>query len=175
MSVAAITGPAAIYREEQLFGWWVYALLAAMMTFGGLGFAWTRPLDPALPRHAWSLDLPLGVLVGVTLPSVLVVGVLRMTTEVRPGEVLVWFGWIPSYRRAVALAGVQRVEVVRYRPLTDCGGWGVRRGRDGERVLNARGNQGVRLHFADGSCLLIGSQRPEPLATAIQSAMGSSC
>ena len=64
-----------------------------------------------------------------------------------------------------------RLEVVSYRPLADYGGWGIRSGRDGERVLNARGNRGVRLDLADGSRLLIGSQRPEALALALERAL----
>ena len=83
-----------------------------------------------------------------------------MTTEVTPTDVRVWFGWVPTYRRFVAVGAVQRIEVVSYRPLLDYGGWGIRTGRDGERVLNARGNRGVRLDLADGTRLLIGSQRP---------------
>jgi hypothetical protein len=100
-----------------------------------------------------------------------VIGVLRMTTEVTPTDLRVWFGWVPTYRRFVAIGTIQRIEVVSYRPLIDYGGWGIRSGRDGERVLNARGNRGVRLELTDGSRLLIGSQRPEVLALAIERAL----
>ena len=58
-----------------------------------------------------------------------------------------------------------------YRPVLDYGGWGIRRGRDGERVLNARGDRGVRLHHFDGSKILIGSQRAEELALAVEGAL----
>src|SRR5262249_58159993 len=77
-------------------------------------------------------------------------------------------GWARPSRRSVALGAIQRIEVVSYRPLRDYGGWGIRTGRDGERVLNARGNRGVLLDLGDGTPLLIGSQRPEALAIAIQ-------
>ena len=115
--------------------------------------------------------LGLGIAVGFGLPLLLVVGVLRMTTEVTPTDVRVWFGWVPTYRRVVPIAAIRRVEVVSYRPIPDYGGWGIRPGRDGERVLNARGNRGVRLDLTDGSRLLIGSQRPEELALAIEGAL----
>ena len=93
-----------------------------------------------------------------------------MTTEVTPTEVRVWFGWVPIYRRAVPITNIHAIEVVQYRPIVDYGGWGIRAGRDGERVLNARGNRGVRLELADGTRLLIGSQRPEELAETIERA-----
>ena len=172
--MAAITPPAAIYREEQAFGWWVYALLAvvgvALVAVGWVGAHHARG-DVAPPATAWPMEVPLGLAVGLTLPAFLVVGMLRMITEVTPAELRVWFGWLPTYRRAVPIAAIKRLEVVRYRPILDYGGWGVRAGRDGECALHARGNRGVRLHLTDGSRLLIGSQRPEELAAALTRAM----
>ncbi len=56
-------------------------------------------------------------------------------------------------------------------PIADYGFWGIRSGRDDTRALIARGNRGVRLELADGSFLLIGSQRSEALARAIEHAM----
>jgi hypothetical protein len=102
---------------------------------------------------------------------VLIVGFLRMTTEVTATHGRVWFGWVPTYRRVFAIADVQRLEVISYRPIADYGGWGIRWGRDGERVLSARGDRGVRLDLADGTRLLIGSQRPEVLASALERAL----
>ena len=94
-----------------------------------------------------------------------------MTTEVTPTEVRVWFGWVPTYRRVVSIGRHPALSTSSsYRPIADYGGWGIRAGRDGERVLNARGNRGVRLELADGTRLLIGSQRPEELAETIERA-----
>lgn len=163
--------PVAVYREEQNFSWWVYVLLALMAAVGAGFLAWHgRPPDPRPVGAGWSGQVPLAVAIGLVVPSVLVVGVLRMTTLVMPTECRVWFGWVPTYQHAVPLAAIRRIEVVRYRPIAECGGWGIRRGPEGERVLNARGDQGVRLWLEDGSRLLIGSQRPEELARALEQA-----
>ncbi len=171
LSVVAIHPPSAVFREEQRFGWWVYSALAVIV-----GLVWfmllapgpvgpMRPMRPMLPFPEWfATAFVLSVLLFVA-------GVLRMTTLVTPAEVRVWFGWIPTRRRSIAIGAIARVEVVRYRPIADCGGWGIRSGPDGERVLNARGDRGVRLHFADGSRILIGSQRPEELALAVEGAL----
>lgn len=171
MSVAALRPPAVIYREEQFFDWWVYVLMALMAGFAAVSMAWWlgRAPDPAPAAAGWGLELPLGAAVGL-LPLILVVFVLRMTTEVTPDELRVWFGWLPSYRRAVPVGSIVRVETVEFRPLLDHGGWGVRIARDGDRVLTARGNRGVRVHLADGTRLLIGSQTPERLARSIEQA-----
>ena len=90
-----------------------------------------------------------------------------MTTEATEDVLTVWYGWLPIYRRSVVIADLQSCKVVEYRPIADHCGWGVRSGRDGERVLTARGDRGVRLVFPDGGKLLIGSQRPEELAQVL--------
>ncbi len=170
MSVAAIRPAAVVYREEQNFDWRVYALVAVGEAVAWLGLYWCFPTARGgAPVDHWGV--PFLAVVGLLLFAVLIVGLLRMTTEVTPTDVRVWFGWIPIYRRVVAVGSIQRLEVVSYRPIADYGGWGIRSGRDGERVLNARGNRGVRLDLADGSRLLIGSQRPEAVAVALERAM----
>jgi hypothetical protein len=164
---------ATVFHEEQYFDWRVYTLIAGLELLAGYCLVWlTRHWGPvaALLTHRWSLEFNLGLLICLALPLVLAVGLLQMTTEVTPTEVRVWFGWVPIYRRVVSITGIQRYHVVRYRPILDYGGWGIRAGRDGERVLNARGDRGVRLELADGSKLLIGSQRPEELAETIERA-----
>jgi hypothetical protein len=161
-SVATLQPATAVFREEQYFDWRVYALIASVEVLTGLGLFHGR---------AWSLDFVLGIVVGLGLVMLLVVFLLYMTTEVTPTDVRVWFGWVPTYRRFVPIADVRRVEVVTFRPIAEYGFWGIRSGRDGTRALIARGNRGVRLELVDGSFLLIGSQRSEALARAIEHAM----
>ncbi|MFO0910074.1 MAG: hypothetical protein U0794_17310 [Isosphaeraceae bacterium] len=173
MAVATIQPPAVVYREEQNFDWRVYALVLLAQVAVTLGLYWLyqHGYDPGLEHGLSGLAVSLLALVGLASPALLVVGLLRMTTEVTPTTIRIWFGWVPTYRRFVVIASVQKIEVVSYRPLADYGGWGIRSGRDGERVLNARGNRGVRLDLGDGTRLLIGSQKPELLAVAIERAL----
>ena len=161
-SVATLQPATAVFREEQYFDWRVYALIASLEVLTGLGL---------LHRNAWSFEFVLGIVVGLGLVMVLVIFLLYMTTEVTPTDVRVWFGWVPTYRRIVPIIDVRGVEVVTFRPIADYGFWGIRAGRDGTRALIARGNRGVRLELADGSVLLIGSQRPEALARALEGAL----
>ena len=171
LTVAAIQPPAAIFREEQRFGWWTYIILALMMlgawsVYLGRGHGFPHPI---VLEHNRTVSA--GIALGLTLPVLLVLGVLRMTTIVTPAEVRVWLGFLPSYRRSIPISTIDRVEVVQFHPWADHGGWGVLHGRDGERVVTARGDRGVRLHLRDGSRLLIGSQRPEQLALAVEGAL----
>lgn len=172
MSVATLRPPAAIYREEQFFAWWIYVLLALMVGVGWLSMAWHHPAQAgAAAAVRPAMEIPLSLAVGLVLPPALVVGVLRMTTEVTPVLCRVWFGFVPTYRRAFPVDQITAVEVVRYRAVRDHLFWGVRTTRDGERVFTARGDRAVRVTLADGSRVLIGSQTPEMLAEALTGAM----
>ena len=159
MSTVATLQPAAVvYREEQYFDWRIYSFIAVGEALTGLGIRRGR---------LWSPEFAIGLALGLAFVMVVIVLLLHMTTEVTPTDLRVWFGWIPTYRRMLAIDTVRSVEVVTYRPIADYGFWGIRSGKDGEKALIARGNRGVRLELADGSKLLIGSQKPELLAAAI--------
>ncbi|RUL89586.1 hypothetical protein TsocGM_01180 [Tautonia sociabilis] len=163
--------PVAIYREDQWFSGWIYAGLAAIAALAVGVVAWH--VDPATPFLGWPgwRELPLAAALCLSLPPMLVVGLLRMTTEVLPTDLRIWFGLLPTYRHVVPLCEIRSVEPVRYRPLADCGGWGIHRCRNGERVFSARGDRAVRITLHDGSTVLIGSQRPEELARALDQAV----
>jgi hypothetical protein len=173
VAVASFLPPAVVYREEQNFEWWVYALLAMceVSICAGLIAVERQGREPMAGTHLSALALSLFGLLGLGIPTLLAAGFLRMTTEVTPSDLRVWFGWIPTYRRFVSIGMIRRVEVASFRPLADHAGWGIRTGRNGERVLTARGHRGVRIELIDGSCLIIGSQRPEDLALAIEAAI----
>jgi hypothetical protein len=173
VALAAFPPSVIVYREEQNFDWRVYALIAVAETLLWIGLIWYYEDSPQLmaPHRPGAVGLAVGLGGGLVLPVLIVVGLLRMTTEVGPADLRVWFGWIPTYRRVILIGTIQRLEVVNYRPIADYGGWGIRQGRDGVRVLNARGNRGVRIDLTDGTKLLIGSQQPEDLARALERAM----
>ncbi|GIW87191.1 MAG: hypothetical protein KatS3mg108_1515 [Isosphaeraceae bacterium] len=171
MSVALPQPVSAIYREEQNFAWWLYGLLALM---AGLGIVLVRlhhgseNRNVAVPGTGWNVEVPIPILVGIGLPTILVIGVLHMTTEVTPEACRVWFGWVPTFRRSIPLGSIRAVEIVEYNAWRDHGFWGVRLTRDGERVMTARGNRAVRIYLADGTRYLIGTQRPEELAGVLE-------
>jgi hypothetical protein len=174
VSTAVTIRPAAtVFHEEQHFDWRVFVLIGILELVAGYAMVWcTRHWGPmaALLAQRWSLEFSLTFVVAVSAPILLTVALLQMTTEVTATELQVWYGWLPVYRRSVPIAAVKRYELVRFRPIRDHGGWGLRWGRDGERILTARGDRGVRIELTDGTKLLIGSQRPEELAETLERA-----
>lgn len=76
----------------------------------------------------------------------------------------------PRFQR-IPLRQVETVRAVRYHPIWDYGGWGIRY-RKKARAYNIRGNEGVLLTYRDGKTLLIGSQRCMELEAAIRAVQG---
>jgi hypothetical protein len=101
--------------------------------------------------------------VGLALLLCVVLGSIRMKTTVTPEGVTVSYGFLST---RVALSDIARAQAVVYRPIRDYGGWGIR-GFGNRRAWNVRGDRGVLLVRRDGSTLLIGSQRPRELLSAL--------
>jgi hypothetical protein len=161
MSSVTLLPVSAVYREDQYFDWRVYTLIALVGLVTGIGL---------LRGRIWSREVVLGLFIGVTFLLVAIFFLLHMTTEVGPSGLRIWFGWAPTSPRIVPVHTIRSVEVVTYRPIAEYGFWGNRPGRDGDHAFIARGNRGVRLELIDGTRLLIGSQRPEILAAALDGA-----
>lgn len=95
--------------------------------------------------------------------------VFPMETKLLKEELQVRFGRRTRFR--IPLKNVVRAFYRAYNPIPEYGGWGIRTGQRG-RAFNMRGNEGVQLVLASGKRVLIGSQRPEELARAIQRLTG---
>jgi hypothetical protein len=87
---------------------------------------------------------------------------VRLVTEVRDAELVVRFRGLWRAKH-VPLREVKSAETITFDPLRDYGGYGIRTTRQGKAYI-AKGTQGVRLKLADGSMLVIGSQKPNDLA-----------
>lgn len=90
---------------------------------------------------------------------------LRMETQVRTRGVYVRMR--PLRWAHITPESIVAHRAVTYRPIRDYGGWGLRRTLRGDRAYNASGNRGVRLDFADGRHVLVGSQDADRLDRAV--------
>ena len=154
-----------VQRNRQ---WWLWAVVltpCALVGYGAVlqlvfGKPWgTRPMS----------DAGL-VLLCVFLAAVIVwLYKMRLVTQVRAEGLTVQFEWV--WRpRLIPLDAIHSYRVVTYRPIADYGGWGIRYGFNGGTAYTSSGKRGVQLEFDDGKRFLIGSQRPEELARAIEQA-----
>jgi hypothetical protein len=106
------------------------------------------------------------IVVGVTCAVIFLVPWLRV--EVQGATLSYRFFPLQRKPRIVDLREIRAARAVTYRPIRDYGGWGIRLGAKGW-AYNVSGDRGVELEMTNGTLLLIGSQRPEDLAAAIES------
>jgi len=163
-----------LFTERQCFRQpWLWAiLLASVVGTSGITaygmvqqLVYKRPFgdnptsDSAL---AWTGAFVIG------LNALLLWLLYRMELEVRVEPDALSVRFPPFIRRKIPYAEIRSAEARTYNPLREYGGWGIRFGRAG-KAYNVTGNQGVQLELASGERLLLGSQRSDELAAAIQS------
>ncbi len=154
------------FRQRSL---WILLLLVnalALILFGYgmfkqlvLGQAWgSRPLPDIVLAIVGSLAILLLALLTYMFYT------MKLITEVRSDVLSVRF--FPLTKQIIPYESIKTCEVLKYHPIKEYGGWGIRYGRKG-KAYNVSGNLGVQLDLIQGKSLLIGSQRPEELAQAI--------
>lgn len=172
--VTHLTSDAATFQEEQrIRQWWLWAIL--FVSCGAGLAASVTALATVLGRGGGFDRLAradkIG-LAGIAVAVVLEVGVpallwaARLVTEVRGAGL--YLRYFPFHLRVhrISLDEVRSVKAVKYHPIGEYGGWGIRYAWKG-KAYNATGDLGVRIDYANGRHLLIGSQRPDELAAAI--------
>lgn len=165
-----------LFHEEQRFRqpwlWWTLMfsvtagtvpLLAGVYQQLIRGRPWGRS-----PMSDGSLVLFATFVVAICAGVVALMWFARLVVVVSERALEIRFSPFHLSPREVPLARVSTVEAVTYSPLK-WGGWGIRYSFEG-KAYNVSGNQGVVLTFTDGKRLLIGSQRKDELAKAIESA-----
>jgi hypothetical protein len=150
---------------QYLRTWWyvLLALLPAGLIYWGAiqqlyyGEPWGN--NPGSDGLMWFLLVALGFLFPVFLLTI------HMSTTVTDTVNVRFFPFMTKPRR-IGRDQIVTYSVVRYSPIMEYGGWGIK-GTSSHRTYNISGNRGVRITFPDGTTVLIGTQRPEELYTAI--------
>jgi len=91
-----------------------------------------------------------------------------LVTEVRRRELVIALRGLWRLRR-VPLGLIHSVQTITHNIARDYGGYGIRSTREGKAYV-ANGGRGVRLTLDDGEKLVVGSQRPDELAAALDTA-----
>ncbi len=164
-----------MFHEAQLFcqqqKWlWLLMLSIDAITVGFFlhSVSFSNVLNPPSSEQRQANLILLGacvlavfMIIGLTL----LISMIKLVTEVTQDGLFVQF--FPLWRKAIDLTQLKHCEPRTYRPLFDYGGWGIRKTFKGN-AYSISGNRGVQLEFFSGKPLLIGSQRPEALAQAIE-------
>ncbi len=63
---------------------------------------------------------------------------------------------------------MENLELRKYNPIKEFGGWGVRTTLEGKKAYNIAGNIGLDITLKDKKSILIGTQKPDELRQAIK-------
>lgn len=148
------------YHEEQHFHGALMGLLLVAMVFVVV----VTVVAVFLSRSGDALLLAIAPVVVVLVASL--ISLSHLDVEVTDHGVTIAFRYLWPTRR-IGFAEIVGVEVRRYNPLLEYGGWGVRLGPKGWSYMTS-GNEGVQLRLRKGLPVLIGSARPRELEAAIR-------
>ncbi len=152
-----------IQTRKPIIVWPIGATVAALAWWGFLeqiilGRPWGNiPASDALIWVIW-------VLLGLVFPAFLCS--LRLRIDVSPATVIVRYR--PIWVKRFSTAEIADAEPVKFHPLIEWGGWGIRWRPNHGWAYTLSGNTGVRLTFHDGRRVLLGTRDPDSLADAIR-------
>ncbi len=164
------------FREVQRFRQkWLWIAIAVVLLGLIISFGYGM-IEQLVFGHPWGNRSMSDTALAIVGPLMILMGIgiswlflrLKLLVEVREDGVHIHF--VPLARQTVPFRDIVDCEVRTYRPMREYGGWGLKYGRAG-KAYNVSGNRGVQLKLSSGKGLLIGSQRPEELAQAIQAGM----
>ena len=160
-----------LYREIQRprnVLWWVFILAETV-------FMWywfmkqiifgipvgDNPAPDVLTIIAW-------LVFGIAFP-VLMLGVLKLTAEVREDGVYLRYAPFHFRYKQFLFKKIRHYESMTYSPIKRFGGWGVRLNFDGETAYNLSGKEGIKIEM-QYETVVIGTQRPEEFKKAMDKA-----
>lgn len=152
-----------IYREWSPWPGWIQIVFWGSLVLGMVAVLESPDMPGRLRLASVTFMAAAGALV-----QWLVAG---LTVRLYRDEMKVGLGSAAAIAKRIRYDDILRTESVRYSPLREFGGWGVRfRGK--KRAWTARGHRAVVLHLADGIQLYVGSDRPYALEERIRTVGG---
>lgn len=163
-----------LFREDQRFrSHWLMLFIGAGCLFALVSASYLLIVQVFLGHPLGNRPMSNGAAVAVALLEIaLAIGLVALfrsavlQVEVTTRGLFLRFRPFHRKTRQIDLNDVTAIEAVTYRPLRDYGGWGIRRGAK-SRCYNVSGEEGVRILYANGYHVLIGSEHAPELAAAL--------
>ncbi len=152
-----------VFKEIQKFTQsWIIILIGSVSVFSFYSIIteYNKIKDTATKEDLFGMIFPVIILI------LIVVLFLFMKLETRIDETGVYYQFFPFHLKLkkVGWDELKDIEVRKYSPIMEYGGWGIRgiskKSRRG-MALNVSGNMGIQLVLKDGGKLLLGTRMPE--------------
>ena len=159
-----------IFREVQAFSSSLRALLVILMAVSVVIFGialWETITNPKTTNTLVPTLLSI-IAMAIPISVTILFFILKMETEVRSDGLYVRFYPMHIRFRKFTREDLAEHYCRTYKPILEYGGWGIRCSFTGKgKAYNVSGNKGVQFVLQNGKKLLIGSQKPDDLAAAI--------
>jgi hypothetical protein len=133
----------ALYKEKQKFRqWWLWMVLIII------------PMLSVNNLHKEEIKSYYSI---ITLIIPIFFYFLELRTYVTQDGVYYQFFPLHLKLHLIKKDNIKKIEAIKYNPIGDYGGWGIRRGFKG-KAYNVYGNKGVKIYLKDGKNILFGSQ-----------------
>ena len=93
---------------------------------------------------------------------------MRLETQIREDGIYYRLFPFQLKMKSISWNRISKAFIREYKPLTEYGGWGIRMGLFGSGwAVNVSGNKGLQLIYDNGKKLLIGTNEPDVLESAL--------
>lgn len=159
-----------LFQETQRFNqWWIW--LIQILNIGmTIFFALSAYVQIVKGKPVGTKPAPDSILIIATIGSVLLCLLffsMKLKTTVTKDRINFRFYPFHLKEQEYSLSDIEKMEVVKYNPIGEYGGWGIR-GIGNNKAFNVKGSQGLKIHFKNGSKILLGTQKPQELQKVIQ-------
>lgn len=158
-----------LFRESQrIKQWWIWLILILSVSplFIIFGIVMGSP-DSSVRGEMppWALI----VIIGIPVLLFLLIGTANLKTEITEDEINFQYFPFQFKRHSISWREVESAEVIKYSPIGDYGGWGLRIGPKG-KAFNVSGNMGLEMKVKNMKRpLMIGTNKPEELRQVVES------
>lgn len=170
--------PRVYFREDQRFRHpflWIPLIIASAVTSGTTVWMIMRQVVGGVPFGKDAMSNEAMLLMGAVVLSLNFAVILFFTfarLQVEVNERGLYLKFFPFHRKArqISLDDVDCVSAVRYRAVLEYGGFGIRK-YPMSTAYNVGGEDGVRIDYANGCHILLGTRHPEALFQALKAVM----
>ena len=152
-----------LFEEKQRLPKWLFWVTAAASVITAMVVCFVFKIQENTPVAA------VIAVMFVLLSTPVFLWIFTLDTQVRQdGLYFKIYLMMPRYKK-IGFDEIQECCAREYKPISEYGGWGIKWGKSG-KAYNMSGKEGVQLVLQDGKRILIGSQKADELAEAIESA-----
>ena len=149
-----------IFEETQYFRQiWLWILIIPAMLLACI-VPWVVPskTEPVFPAIISTF---------ICLAVLLLFYWLHLKTRITDEGIIFSFPPFLFREKRIPFSDINKLEVIKYHPIRDFGGWGIKWGLKG-RAYNVSGNMGLMIELKNGKHLLLGTNKADDLRRVIE-------